>query len=213
MDLGQLGQRRFALHLGVGFDALVAQAVEPSRKQAARGLRNLNYGATIVGLAFSRRGTRMTITIDGVTMRQRALAVVVSNAQYYGGAYCLAPGALLDDGLLDVTIFKGNDTLDTLRHIGAVMVGRHVGMPGIEVYQARRVQVRTDEPLPVQLDGEPVEQTPVDVRVDPGVLRVIVPASSADLFRNAPLERALARGSGGRSAPFGAGVPPPLATQ
>jgi len=197
MDLGCVAQRRFALHLGVGFDALVAQAVEPTRHEKARGLRNLRYWRAVLGLALSRRGARMTITIDGATMRERALVVVVSNAQYYGGSYCLAPAARLDDGLLDVTIFKGTDGWDTMRHIGAVMAGHHVGSPGIEAYQARHVEVRPDEPLPVQMDGDPVDRTPVNVRVDPGALRVIVPPAAAELFCRPPIERVLVRGAPG----------------
>ncbi|NLD44208.1 MAG: diacylglycerol kinase family lipid kinase [Chloroflexi bacterium] len=197
VDLGRVGRRHFILHLGIGFDALVTQAVEPVRPRAARSLRNLRYYAAVLGLAFSRRGTRMTITIDGVTTRERALAVIATNAQFYAGTFRLAPGALLDDGLLDVFVFKGNDAVDALRHMGAVILGRHVGMLKMEAYQVKELTVRSDLALPVQLDGEPVERTPVEVRVEPGALRVIVPPAATDLFCRPPLEQSLARSRAG----------------
>ena len=199
IDLGRIGERLFILHLGIGFDAQVTRTVEPARREVVRNLRNVGYYAAVLGLAFSQRGTRMTIAVDGVTIRERALMVLVSNAQYYAGTYCLAPKALLDDGLLDVAVFKGNDAADTLRHAGAILLGRHVGTPKMEAYQARRVEVRAAVPLPVQTDGEPVEQTPVQVEVQPRALRVIVPRDAADLFCRPPIERVLTQGGAGGS--------------
>ncbi|NLD74594.1 MAG: diacylglycerol kinase family lipid kinase [Chloroflexi bacterium] len=187
IDLGRVGERYFILHLGVGFDAQVARTVEPARTEASRNLRNVGYVATTVGLAFSQRGSRMTLTIDDLTVRQRALMVLVSNAQNYAGTFRVAPQALLDDGLLDVYVFKGANTVDAIRHIGNVLLGRHVGDPKIEVYQARHLEIRADTTLPVQLDGEPIEHTPLEVRVEPSALRVVVPEGAAgNLFRSVP---------------------------
>lgn len=184
IDLGRIGEHHFLLHAGVGFDARVALEVEPRRKAAMRGLRNLGYVATVLGLAFSMRGARMTITVDGRTIRQRALMVLVLNAQFYAGSFRVAPKAFLDDGLLDVYVFKGSSTLDTVGHIGKLILGLHLRDPQAEFFQARRIDVRGDAPLPVQADGDPLGEAPVSICVAPGALRVIIPRDvSQSLFQ------------------------------
>ena len=44
----------------------------------------------------------------------------------------------------------------------------------------RRMHVRTEPPLPVELDGETVTATPLDLRVDRNALLIIVPPGFHD---------------------------------
>lgn len=182
IDLGKTRDRHFVLWAGSGFDAQIAQGVEPHR-EIRRNLGNLTYYVALITLGFGLRGTRMTVVIDGRAMRQRALMVLVANAQLYGPIVRLAPQARLDDGILDVYVFKGDNLLDALRHIVSVLTGRHHRDPKVETYRARRVEVRTDKPLPVHLDGEPAGYTPISITIAPRALRVIVPSwASGSLF-------------------------------
>jgi diacylglycerol kinase family enzyme len=55
-------------------------------------------------------------------------------------------------------------------------VHRHRQDPNLQYLTAERtVAVHADRPLPVQGDGEIIGQTPIEVRVVPGALRVVVP--------------------------------------
>jgi len=109
----------------------------------------------------------------------------VSNAQLYGPSWQVLPEARLDDGLLDVCILKGGNTLDLVRHLVMILTGHHVNDPRIEIYRATEVRVRADKPLPLHLDGDPVGYTPVTIRVVPKALKVIVPqwATLSQLFQ------------------------------
>jgi YegS/Rv2252/BmrU family lipid kinase len=182
IDLGRTRDRHFVLWAGIGFDAQIAQGVEPHR-EIRRNLGNLTYGVALIALGLGLRGTRATVVIDGRVMRQRVLMVLVANAQLYGPTLRLAPQAQLDDGILDVYVFKGDNLLDALRHIVSVLSGRHHGDPKVEALRARRVEVRADNPLPVHLDGEPTGHTPIAITIVPRALRVIVPSwASGSLF-------------------------------
>jgi len=182
IDLGKAGDRCFVLWAGIGFDAQIAQGVEPHR-DIRRSLGNLTYYIAMIALGLGLRGTRVTVTIDGRGTRQRVIMVLVTNAQLYGPTVRLAPQAQLDDGELDVYLFKGDNLLDALRHIASVLMGRHHRDPKVETYRARRVELRAARPLPVQLDGEPAGHTPTTIAVMPRALRVIVPSwASGSLF-------------------------------
>jgi diacylglycerol kinase (ATP) len=188
IDLGKAGERYFLLWTGIGFDAQIAHDIEPYREMR-RSLGNLTYFVTAAAVTTVLRGTRMTVVIDGKAMRQRFLLIVVTNAQLYGSSWRLAPQARLDDGLLDVYLFKGSSGLDAWRHYFMILLGKHRHDPKVETYRARRIEIRGAKTMPLHIDGEPTGYTPVTITVVPRALRVIVPAwASGTLFQEGSLE-------------------------
>ena len=182
IDLGKVGDRYLVLWTGIGLDAEVAQGVEPHR-EIRRNLGNLTYWVTTIALTLGMRGSRVTVVIDGKAIRQRAFLILVTNAQLYADSWRVAPQAQLDDGLLDVYIFKGRSIIDVLRHVIMIALGKHLQDPKVESFRARRVEIRGDKPLPLHVDGEPHGYTPATITVVPKALRVIVPTwASGSLF-------------------------------
>jgi len=181
IDIGRANDRHFILWAGVGFDAQLAHDVEPHR-DVRRSIGKLAY--IIVGLVSTirLRGTRLTITVDGKAYRQRAIMAVVSNAQLYG-AFEIAPQAQLDDGLLDIYVFKGVSTLDAFYHLFLLLTGKHTSATKVDNYRGKQVSIRADHPLPLHMDGDPHGYSPVDIEVLPQAVRVIVPKwASQSLF-------------------------------
>jgi diacylglycerol kinase (ATP) len=172
VDLGQVNGRYFLLWAGVGLDAKVTEEVEPEAKKRLGGLAFVIAGIVVVS---EFAGTKVRVTIDGCEVNRRAVLVVASNAQLYAGIVRLATQARLDDGLLDVLIFKGQGFPAILRHIFSVLTKRHLRDPEVEYYQARRVEISAAKPLSVHADDEPFTTTPVEIGIVPGALRVVVP--------------------------------------
>lgn len=175
VDLGQVGERYFALWSGIGFDAEVARTIEPHR-EIRRSLGNLTYVITALVQSLSMRGVRTTVVVDGKAVRERLLLIVVSNAPLYGSSWRLAPQAQLDDGLLEVYLFRGGSTPDVFRHFVMILLGKHQHDPRVEHYRAHSVEIRGERPLPVHIDGDPTGVTPISIRVAPKALEVIIPA-------------------------------------
>jgi diacylglycerol kinase (ATP) len=172
VDLGRVNGRYFLLWAGVGIDAKVTEEVEPGAKKRLGGLAFVVAGI-VVAKEFA--GTKVQVTIDGCEVNRRAVLILASNAQLYAGIVRLAAQARLDDGLLDVLIFKGQGVPAILRHIFSVLTNRHLRDPEVEYYQARRVEISAAKPLSVHADDEPFTTTPVEISVVPGALRVVVP--------------------------------------
>lgn len=174
IDLGRVNGRYFLLWGGVGLDAQVTQRMEP-RTRATKKLGALAYtvGALLVAKDF--RGTRTRVLADGQKIRTRSMLVIISNAQLYARIARVGSRAYLDDGLLDVCVFKGSGLLMTLLHVGRILAGRHLQDPRVAYIQAQRVLVETERPMPVQVDGEPIGTTPVMFEAVPRALRIIVP--------------------------------------
>jgi diacylglycerol kinase (ATP) len=172
VDLGQVNGRYFLLWAGVGLDAKITEEVEP---QAKKRLGALAFVIASILVAKEFAGTKVQVTIDGCEVNRRAILIVASNAQLYAGIVRLAAQARLDDGLLDVLIFKGQGLLAMVRHLFSVLTSRHLRDPQVEYYQARRVKISATKPLSVHADDEPFTITPVEIGVVPQALRVVVP--------------------------------------
>lgn len=186
IDLGKAGQRHFILWAGIGLDAKVTERMEP-RDRPAKRLGTLAYAVAAVLVAKDFRGTRTRVVIDGHRINTRSMLVIVSNAQLYAKLVRVAAEAYLDDGLLDVCIFKGVNLASTVHHAVRVFARRHLRDPQVEYYQCRKVSISTATPLPIQVDGDPVGTTPMEFEIVPHALNIIVPRNlSQRLFLHAP---------------------------
>ncbi len=175
VDLGLAGERYFLMWAGIGFDASVVKDMEGLQPEVKR---RLGMGAFLISgatVALSFMGHRLDYRIDGRRIRRRTIMAILSNGSRYAAYLRLAPDARLDDGLLDFYIFKGKDMLATARHFVGLAAGQHVRDPEVEYYTVRRLGIRGRRVMPVHTDGEYAGQTPMEFRVAPGALHVIVP--------------------------------------
>jgi diacylglycerol kinase (ATP) len=126
--------------------------------------------------ALSYQPSRLTLVLDGGrTVRTRALVTSVSNGPFAGFGFTVAPGARLDDGLLDVRVFERFSRWELLRHFWAIAAGRRRYEPRVRTLRSATVRLRGASPLRVRADGEDAGTTPVELRVGPAALRVIAP--------------------------------------
>jgi diacylglycerol kinase (ATP) len=172
IDLGRTNGRFFLQWTGLGLDAEVNYVMEP-RTRPQRRLGAVAYLTAGVTTALDMVGSQTRIWVDGERICQRAILVVISNSQRYGGLARIAPDARLDDGLLDVHMFAGTGFGAALRAVVGVISGLHVRDPSHCFFQGRIIRVETDTPMAV--DGEPFGMTPVDCEVVPRALSVLMP--------------------------------------
>ncbi len=173
--------RAFLLSCGAGLDAAVIKQVELDRANKRR-FGKLFFLAIGFREALQYRGRRVKVHVDGVTYRRRVLLALTSNTQLYGAMVRIPPDARIDDGLLDVTLLHGDNALHTLWHFFRLGVGFFEREPDIEHHRGRAIEIGGDT-VPVHVDAEPVGTTPVQIRIKPRALRVLVPqTANRDLF-------------------------------
>ncbi len=172
IDLGRAGDRYFLLMAGIGFDAAITAGIRPDEK---RRLGALAYVIRGIAQTLRVRGARARLIIDGRPISSRVLMVVVGNTQLYGGLVKITHRASIDDGMLDVAVFKGDNGLSAVRRLIAILRRRYSEDPEIAYYRARSVHVSARPRLPVQVDGDSIGQTPMTFEVVPGALRALLP--------------------------------------
>jgi diacylglycerol kinase (ATP) len=185
IDLGRANGRYFLQWAGLGLDAEVTYAMEP-RTRTQRHLGTLTYVIAGLTTAASLVGTRTRILIDEERIYRRAILIVISNSQLYGGKVRIATDARLDDGLLDVNVFAGSGFGSAIRTALGVITGLHVRDPRHSFHRGGCIRVETDKPMAIHLDGEPFGSTPLECTVVPQALTVLIPwRTRPELFKDA----------------------------
>jgi len=172
LDLGMANGHSFTLMASMGFDAKVVSEIVPRLKELFGPLAYVTAGLQTLA---RYKPSQFYLTFDGKTVRFPAWMLVVGNASYYAYQLTVTPGARMDDGLLDIIVFGEQNALDRLSQIGAVFIGQHVKHPNIRYFQAPALSIAAEPPVHLQLDGDSVGMSPVEISVKHGALRVMVP--------------------------------------
>src|SRR6476661_1522161 len=175
---GPVAGRYFGCVGGVGLDVEVARrANRLPRALRRRGGYLLSLLPALSG--FHPVGVKVQASLGEASLSTRyagsAMLVAFANTPTYGGGIRIAPHARLDDGRLEVCVVEAMAKVRLLRLFPSVFSGRHLTLAEVKYFQAHRLRIETEEPAEVYADGEYVCSTPVDVRVEGGALRVIVP--------------------------------------
>ena len=174
IDLAAADGITFVAMAGLGTDAAVVGAT-PARLKTWAGW--LAYAA--VGAWHTRgRHAAFDISLDGRPLAISAGSVVVGNAGLLPGGFRLLPDARLDDGQLDVGILAPASLLDWGVVARRVLTASRHDDRRLARYRARRVEIRADQELPRQVDGEVIAPGgELTVTVLPRALLVRVPSA------------------------------------
>lgn len=179
-----------ALHLGAaeprvvagsvysGVDAVAGEVVDKVRWMP----RKLQYPYAAVHSLATYKPVSVHVVVDGEPHDFQAATVVVANSQYYGSGMKIAPGAQVDDGLLDVVVIEAASRRGLLQALPKVYDGSHVDHPRVHVLRGRSVRVSGAPSVPMGGDGEPLGHLPTApgdaarIEVLPGALKLLLPA-------------------------------------
>lgn len=168
IDLARANKQYFVQLAGVGLDAQVVQETSWASKKTFGPLSYLVSAAQIAAR------TPPVIEIEADSRTLEGSFVLVGNGRFYGAPIAVFREARLDDGLLDVLIFKNLGYLDIARYLAGIMTGTHLQLTDVEYFQTKKVRVSARETVPVEVDGELADALPVTFRISSRKLRVLV---------------------------------------
>lgn len=157
----------------VGFSSI--PRIRPWMKRFL-GAKGAYYLATLIQL-LHYRPTEITMKAEERSFSGRAWLVLIGNVESTaGGSMCLAPGARLDDGELNISIFPhGSRIRMGLRLMPRIGSGEHVNVPEISYFLGKKIEIDSDPPAVVELDGDLRGMTPATFVVCPGAINILAP--------------------------------------
>jgi YegS/Rv2252/BmrU family lipid kinase len=169
VDLPSANSHKFVQLAGIGFDAQIVAATSFDSKKT---FGPLSYVISATQIA-AQKPPRLVVESEEVSCE--GSFVLVGNGRYYGGPFVIFKEARIDDGKLDVLVFKNLGYLDIVRYLQAIIFGTHTKLADVEYFQTKKLSVRSEDRVPVEVDGEVIGEVPVTFRVAPGKLRVFAP--------------------------------------
>jgi diacylglycerol kinase (ATP) len=160
---------------GIGFDAAMITATRGSLKKRLGPLGWLAYAeAGLRQVQGTRERIPVTISYDGGDPESHdVVSVMIGNGSSIPAGIEVVPGALLDDGGLDIVIVAPASLHDWAR-VAAKLVTRHKwDVSQLQYHRCQRAEIRSANPVPAQLDGDPLGTTRLVVaEILPGSLTV-----------------------------------------
>ncbi len=169
---GETARRLFVNFAGLGFDAEVVRATTARLKRLKA---KASYLSGLLSTVLSFRNRRVTLHLDGEKQEQKVCAILLHNGKYGGGGMLAAPGADLNDGLLDAVIIGDISKLDLLRSLPRIYKGTHLTHPKLTLKKVKEIEIHSDEHVYFQADGELLGQLPARFTVLPARLTIAVP--------------------------------------
>jgi YegS/Rv2252/BmrU family lipid kinase len=175
IDLGLANGRPFVGIASLGFDSDANRIANEAK--LVKG--NLVYLYAALRALAGWKHARFRVTVDGREREVVGYSVAIGNSKAYGGGMFVFPHAKLDDGLLDVLTVEKHGKLRWLASVPKVFKGTHGDSPYGRFDTGEVVQVVADRPFTVYADGDPIAELPLEVTIEKGSLRVIVPTEAA----------------------------------
>lgn len=173
----QTSTRYFANVADMGLGAEVANRINCSSK-ALGGLVTYLVAAVRTIVKFQPQAISVDIGEDRV-YNAPANMVVLANGQFFAGGMRVAPTASICDGLLEMYILAdvGKRALLTSL-LPRVYRGKHVGQHGVLHIRAGSARIECPTGMLMEMDGEQIGRSPIDVDVLPQILPVVVHPSA-----------------------------------
>ena len=114
---------------------------------------------------------------EGFRKSDRTLMLTITNAEFFGGGFPIAPGASLQDGALHACYVEDAKPLRRALLFDRAGKGRHEGCPEVETRVGPRFDLTFPEPFRFEADGDIYASSgrEISVEVRAAALRVLAP--------------------------------------
>jgi YegS/Rv2252/BmrU family lipid kinase len=173
IDAMRINKRICILNASLGISAIAAG--DTTRKSKKRfGI--LAYIWTVIIKVFTLRPKTITVTVDGKTLKYRAVEVAVFNSGILAKTlYPGGPDIRFDDGHLDAWVVSMKTILDYPMYLFEMIRKRPTKHLSHFINSETSISIKSSIPLLVQADGDIIGTTPLEIEVLPSAVTVLVP--------------------------------------
>ncbi|HEY3993994.1 MAG TPA: diacylglycerol kinase family protein [Ktedonobacteraceae bacterium] len=177
VDAGRVNERYFANAFSVGLDADIAVAAQSLKHWPLMSGERLYYSASLKQLLFGyQRCPRLSFKLDECEWldTKRYVLLAVSNGPTYGGGFRINPTADHTDGWFHICAIRYVPLTRALRLLPVMQRGEHARVAEAHFFQAKTIQIESQLPVHIQMDGETGCAQSYRAEVLPGALCVRV---------------------------------------
>ncbi|MFD1928198.1 diacylglycerol/lipid kinase family protein [Sporosarcina siberiensis] len=179
VDLLKVNGRYGITVVGVGIDATIGErannaSYKPILNKLKLGSSVYTIAAIFALMSFQTFTSKVIIDEQEFPLRNSWLTAI-GNTTSYGGGLVVCPTASPTDGLLNITMVSDVNRLTVLcRSFPALLKGRTIHGKGVTYKTGKEIQIQTDRPIQVVLDGEIILTTPLHICVQEMALKLVL---------------------------------------
>tara|TARA_Y100001954_G_scaffold29694_1_gene27179 strand:- start:14104 stop:14991 length:888 start_codon:yes stop_codon:yes gene_type:complete len=136
------------------------------------GSQRYNLASILEVLSHRKRFAR--VSIDNNSIASDFAFIIGCNTIHTGKGMKMAPLARLDDGLIDLIIVRKVSRFKLLKLFPKVFAGNHISDPGVDYRQVKKFSILPEKDRQLNIDGEVLGTTPVEVEVLPQEIELMV---------------------------------------
>jgi diacylglycerol kinase (ATP) len=159
------------LRIDVG---IMAKAVDMATKETKEKFGRLTYTYNAIRQAKESNYLNFKITIDGKTLSETGVALMITNVGNIGISNFSLPKVKVTDGLLDVILLKTISVESAYTLLRSVLKQKKP-KGSVKHWKAKNVQIHIKPSTQIMCDDLPIKSRSIKATVVPGSLTVVVP--------------------------------------
>lgn len=171
IDVGMVNESYFLNVAGLGFDVEVLQQTDRYKN---RFTAKNSYIMGLIHAISHLKAYNITMKYNDKVITKPAFIASFGNGQFIGGGMHAHPKADISDGLLDICMIEKLKLIKVIPTLLRFMKGKHLDLPVTTYDRSDEIEVTSDTPLAIQLDGEINETTPAIFKLLPKALNFIM---------------------------------------
>jgi len=169
----EINGRLFFMNASIG---LSSSSVKEVRQEQKSSLGIFAYVLAVIRRLVKATPHRFSLEIDGKWQQVKAAEIFIANIGAVGMPQYRLADSQFDDGKLEVCVIYKSTPRELLNVLLDLLVRRRKRSIHC-IARGERITVGCEECLPVQADGDVVEETPVTIEVAPRAATFVVPRS------------------------------------
>ncbi len=150
-DVGTVNEKCFINVASMGGMVDISQRTDPTIKNMIGPLAYYIKGATELTQIHA---TNVKLTTPDTVYEEEIYFMTVCNGESVGGFRKLSPHSKMNDGKLDVIVFKKMPLPEFVPLLFEVLNGRHPNNKHVLYFQTEELTIEADEDVPTDVDGE-----------------------------------------------------------
>jgi len=169
VDIGKVNNKYFINVAAMGFLVDVSQKTDPNVKNT---LGVVSYYLRGIGELPNLKPIPIKIVSNEYSAEENIYFMLVMNGRSAGGFKKIAPEAMVNDGMLDVVLFREMPIMELMPLLLNVLAGNHAENKFVEYFKTSKISIKSDQIVGTDIDGEKGEEFPLEIEVIPNKLKI-----------------------------------------
>ncbi len=167
----EIDEHFFINNLGIGFDAYVGFL--NLRNKRIKGVTS--YVLAVLKALINYRMVDIVLSFNSQKISGKKLMLTIGNGISSGGGFYLTPRAIIDDNLLDISIFDEISRVRLLNVLPKALVNKLETVKEAKMYKSTEINIELKEPYFVHCDGEIITDSIKSAKIEclPNALKII----------------------------------------